>query len=96
MWTARRGQGITGPHHSLSKAQCLNLREVVLEPVGAADETRFQTLMEAHHYLGALPKIGHTLWYVASWSGQWLALAEKSVRQDVAQQRVRSALRYCF
>jgi len=24
--------------------------------------------------LGALPKIGHTLWYVASGSGQWLAL----------------------
>ena len=53
----------------------MNLREVVLEPVGAADETRFQTLMQAHHYLGALPKIGHTLWYVASWRGQWLALA---------------------
>jgi hypothetical protein len=30
--------------------------------------------MEAYHYLGALPKIGHTLWYVATWSGQWLAL----------------------
>jgi hypothetical protein len=30
--------------------------------------------MEAHHYLGALPKIGHTRWYVATWNGQWLAL----------------------
>ena len=30
--------------------------------------------MEAHHYLGALAKIGHTLWYVATWNGQWLAL----------------------
>ena len=30
--------------------------------------------MQAHHYLGALPKIGHTLWYVASWSGEWVAL----------------------
>jgi hypothetical protein len=30
--------------------------------------------MEAYHYLGALPKIGHTLWYVATWNGQWLAL----------------------
>jgi hypothetical protein len=30
--------------------------------------------MAAHHYLGALPKIGHTLWYVATWQGQWLAL----------------------
>lgn len=30
--------------------------------------------MQAHHYLGALPKIGDTLWYVASRGGQWLAL----------------------
>ena len=30
--------------------------------------------MAAHHYLGALPKIGHTLWYVATWQGQWPAL----------------------
>ena len=30
--------------------------------------------MAAHHYLGALPKIGHTLWYVATWNGEWLAL----------------------
>jgi len=30
--------------------------------------------MQTHHYLGALPKIGHTLWYVASFQGQWLAL----------------------
>ena len=30
--------------------------------------------MEAHHYLGALPKIGHTLWYVARFHNQWLAL----------------------
>lgn len=30
--------------------------------------------MQAHHYLGALPKIGHTIWYVATAQGQWLAL----------------------
>jgi hypothetical protein len=30
--------------------------------------------MQAHHYLGALPKIGNTLWYVATWEAQWLAL----------------------
>lgn len=52
----------------------MNLREVVLQPVGAGDEARFQSLMQAHHYLGALPKIGHTLWYVATWHDQWLAL----------------------
>jgi len=30
--------------------------------------------MQAHHYLGALGKIGETLWYVATWNGQWIAL----------------------
>jgi hypothetical protein len=52
----------------------LNLREVILEPIQASEEARFQRLMQAHHYLGALPKIGHTLWYVATWQSEWLAL----------------------
>jgi hypothetical protein len=30
--------------------------------------------MEEHHYLGSLPKIGETLWYVASWRDEWAAL----------------------
>jgi hypothetical protein len=30
--------------------------------------------MQAHHYLGALPKIGETLWYVATWREAWVAL----------------------
>lgn len=30
--------------------------------------------MQAHHYLGALPKISETLWYVATSEDQWLAL----------------------
>lgn len=45
-----------------------------MECVGAGDEGRFKGLMQAHHYLGWLPKIGQTLWYVASWRGEWLAL----------------------
>ena len=50
------------------------LSDLIVRPVTATEEDRFQALMQAHHYLGALPKIGHTLWYVASWNGQWLAL----------------------
>jgi len=30
--------------------------------------------MQAHHYLGSLPKIGNTIWYVATVEDQWLAL----------------------
>jgi hypothetical protein len=58
----------------LSETSCLNLREIILQPVTAAEEACFQSLMQAHHYLGALPKIVHTLWHVASWHGEWLAL----------------------
>jgi hypothetical protein len=30
--------------------------------------------MEEHHYLGAMPKISETLWYVATFGDQWVAL----------------------
>lgn len=30
--------------------------------------------MQAHHYLGSLPKISETLWYVALYRDQWIAL----------------------
>ena len=52
----------------------MDLREVVVEPVAAGDEGRYQHLMQAHHYLGALPKIGQTRWYVGRWHGEWVAL----------------------
>jgi hypothetical protein len=50
------------------------LHEIVVRLVTSGEEDRFQRLMQVHHYLGALPKIGHTLWYVAIWRDQWLAL----------------------
>ena len=53
----------------------MELREVAVEPVGPGEEGRYQRLMAAHHYLGALPKIGETLWYAAHLRGEWLALA---------------------
>jgi len=34
---------------------------------------------------GSLPKIGHTLWYVVSWGGQWLALLSFSARGRIEQ-----------
>ena len=50
------------------------LSEVVVDLVAAHDEARFRALMQAHHYLGALPGVGETLRYVAHHRGQWLAL----------------------
>jgi len=52
----------------------MNLLEVLVRPVDRPEEPRFQQLMQQHHYLGALPKISETLWYVATWADQWVAL----------------------
>ena len=50
------------------------LSEVVVDIVAAADEGRFRDLMEARHYLGAVPGIDETVRYVAHHRGRWLAL----------------------
>jgi hypothetical protein len=52
----------------------LDLREIVVWPIGSGDEPRYQELLRQHHYLGALPKISETLWYVATRRQEWLAL----------------------
>ncbi len=52
----------------------LNLQKITLQPVQSGEQKDFLSLMGAHHYLGALPKIGHTLWYVAKYQGERLAL----------------------
>jgi len=52
----------------------LNLLEIIVRPTHPAEEKRFQQLMKEHHYLGALPKISETLWYVATFCDQWVAL----------------------
>ena len=50
------------------------LSEVRVDIVAPHEEARFRELMQAHHYLGALPGIGETLRSVAHHRGQWLAL----------------------
>ena len=52
----------------------LNLNELRVRPVERSEEPRHRQLMAAHHYLGFLPKIGQTLWYVATYYGEWVAL----------------------
>ena len=55
-------------------ATALNLQEIIVRPVRSFEERRYEQLMGEHHYLGFLPKIGETLWYVAAWGDQWAAL----------------------
>ncbi len=52
----------------------MDLSQITVHPVQATDEKRFVELMQLHLYLGALPKIGNTIWYVATWDNEWVAL----------------------
>ena len=52
----------------------MQLREVLVRPVLVSEIQRYQNLMQEHHYLGNLPKIGETLWYIALWRDVWVAL----------------------
>jgi GNAT superfamily N-acetyltransferase len=52
----------------------VNLDEVRVRRVERNEEALHRQLMAAHHYLGFLPKIGHTLWYVATYQEQWVGL----------------------
>lgn len=52
----------------------MNLSQIIVRPALKPEEVRFQQLMGDHHYLGALPKIGHTIWYIATADAQWVAL----------------------
>lgn len=49
------------------------LAQIRLRPVEREEEARYQAQMAQHHYLGSLPKIGETVWYVATWRDQWVA-----------------------
>lgn len=52
----------------------MNLREIHVQPIGRFDEQRYGELMQEHHYLGRVPKISESLWYIALWRDQWAAL----------------------
>lgn len=52
----------------------MNLWEILVRLVRPFEEQCYQKLMQQHHYLGSLPKIGETLWYVAAWRDEWVAL----------------------
>ena len=52
----------------------MDLKRVCVRPVRSGEEFRYRELMQAHHYLGDLAKIGHTLWYVATHEQEWVAL----------------------
>lgn len=56
----------------------MKLSQVIVRPVHPTEESLFQELMQSYHYLGALPKIGNTIWYVATYNDKWVALLSYS------------------
>lgn len=50
------------------------LDQISVRPIVKQEEIKYAQVMEAHHYLGAIPKIGENIWYVATYETQWLAL----------------------
>jgi hypothetical protein len=52
----------------------VNLKQVIVRPVHQSEEKRYQDLMQEYHYLGSLPKISETIWYIATWHNEWVAL----------------------
>lgn len=52
----------------------MNLNQVTIKIVEKPQEQLFKELMNRHHYLGSLNKIGETIWYVAIYQNKWIAL----------------------
>lgn len=52
----------------------MNIRDIIIRPINSSEESCFHELMQLHHYLGALPKIGNTILYVATWEDKWVSL----------------------
>ena len=53
----------------------IDLEQLCVRVVSKSEEPRYRSLMQQHHYLGDLAKIGHTLWYVVSYAAhEWAAL----------------------
>ena len=55
------------------------LQKLIVRPVLKTEEARFRALMQRRHYLGFVPKIGQTLWYVGCIEGNWTSLLGFSV-----------------
>ena len=52
----------------------MQLDQLSVRPITKQEEAKYRQLLELHHYLGAIPKIGETIWYIAMHDNQWVAL----------------------
>jgi hypothetical protein len=52
----------------------MDLKQVHVQPVHQSEEKCYQDLMQEYHFPGSLPKIGETIWNIATWLNEWTAL----------------------
>lgn len=57
----------------------MGLKKLEARIVLREEEEKFKDLLTRYHYLGSVPKIGNTIWYVATIDERWVALAGFSV-----------------
>jgi hypothetical protein len=50
------------------------LSKLQVRPAQRHEEPRYKEQMALHHYLGDPAEMGETIWYVATWREQWVAL----------------------
>jgi hypothetical protein len=55
------------------------VKRIKVRPVFKEEEKKYCELMQKHHYLGFVPKIGETMWYVATINKEWVSLLGFSV-----------------
>ena len=72
-WTFPAISG-TNPAMQCISFTSASLSELQVRLVERHEEPRYKEQMSLHHYLGDCAKIGETLWYVATWGEQWVAL----------------------
>jgi hypothetical protein len=61
------------------EVKSMTLQLMKVRPVVKGEEQKYRKLMDQHHYLGFVPKIGETLWYVATINEEWVSLLSFSV-----------------
>ena len=52
----------------------VNVTEIRLHLAANSDHPRFQALMNIHHYLGSRQPAGESLYYIATYQDEWIAL----------------------
>ncbi len=52
----------------------MQLDQLTVRPILKQEEGKYLQVMEAHHYLGAIRRIGESIWYIATVDQQWVAL----------------------